>query len=101
MGPPHVYFFSVRTFGFDQYVRAAVPEFNRILTDVARMLVRGESMSHRGIAQELSQPTFLIEHVFRVLELNGLIKYAESHGGGLHMDVMWVSPELRRKLEQS
>lgn len=101
MGPPRVYSFSVGTFGFDQYLRVAIPNFNRILTDVARMLVREESMSHRRIAQELSQPTFLIEHIFRVLESNGLIKYAESIGGGLHMDVFWVSPELRRKLEQS
>jgi hypothetical protein len=40
------------------------------------------------------------EHVFRLLESNGLITYAESIGGGLHMDVFWVSPELKRKLEQ-
>ncbi len=101
IGPPHVDAFSVRPLGFDQYVRAAIPNFNRICTDVVRMLVRGESMSHRGIAQELNQPTFLVEHVFRLLESNGLIKYAESIGGGLHMDVLWVSPELKRKLEQS
>jgi len=101
MGPPHAYAFSIRSLGFDQYVRAAVPDFNRICTDVARMLVRGESMGHRGVAQELNQPTFLIEHVFRLLGSNGLIKYGESIGGGLHMDVVWVSPELKRKLEQS
>jgi hypothetical protein len=101
IGPPHVDAFSVRTFGFDQYVRAAMPEFNKICTDVVGMLVREESMSHRGIAQELNRPTFLIEHVFRLLGSNGLIKYGESIGGGLHMDVFWVSPELKRKLEQS
>jgi len=100
MGPPHVDAFSVRPIGFDHYVRAAVPDFNRICTDVTRMLVRQESTSHRAIAQELKQPTFLIEHIFRLLESNGLIKYAESMGGGIHMDVVWVSPELRRKLEQ-
>jgi len=63
------------------------------------MLVRG-STSHRGIAQELEQPPFLIEHIFRVLGSHGLIKYAESMGGGLHMDAYWVSPELKRNLEQ-
>ena len=101
IGPPHVDAFSVRILGFDHYVRATIPDFNRIVGDVVRMLVREESMSHRGIAQELNQPTFLIEHVFRLLESNGFIKYGESIGGGLHMDVFWVSPELRRKLEQS
>jgi hypothetical protein len=101
IGPPHVDDFSVRHFGFDQYVRTAIPEFNRIYTDVARMLVRGESMYHREIAQKLNQPTFLIEHVFRLLESNGLIGCGESIGGGLHLNVLWVSPELKRKLEQN
>lgn len=100
-GPPHVDAFNIRQFGFDQYAKVAVPDFDRICTDVVRMLVRGESMGHRGIAQELNQPTFLIEHIFRLLESNGLVKCAQSISGGLHMSVSWVSPELKRKLEQS
>ena len=51
------------------------------------------------VAQELNQPIGIVEHVFESLAHNGLIKYAESMGGGLHMHVYWVSPELRRKLE--
>jgi len=58
-------------------------------------------VSHRGVAQELNQPTFLDEHVFRRLESNGLIKWGESLHGGLHMDVFWVLPELKRKLERN
>src|SRR5262249_11150936 len=101
MGPPHVQAFRVLPLGFDSYVKAAVPDFDGVCTSVARMLVRGDSMSHRGIAQELQQPPFLIEHIFRLLGSNGLIKFAESSGGGLHMDVFWVSPQLRRNLEQA
>ncbi len=56
-------------------------------------------MSHRSIAQELSQPMFLIEHIFHLLKSNGLLEYAESLGGGLHLDAFWVSPELKRKPE--
>jgi hypothetical protein len=51
------------------------------------------------VAKELNQPIRIIEHIFESLESNRLIKYATSIGGGLHMDVYWVSPELRRKLE--
>jgi hypothetical protein len=101
MGPPHVDAFSVQSFGFDYYVAAAIPEFDRLCTSVARLLVQGETMSHRGIAQELQQKPFLIEHIFRLLGSRGLIKYAESIGGGLHMDAFWVSPELRRGLERA
>jgi hypothetical protein len=100
MGPPHVDAFSVLPVGFQDYVSAAVPEFNHICSDVARILVQRKIMSHRGIAHELQQPPFLIEQIFRVLGSNGLIKYSQSIGGGLHMDVFWVSPELRRNLEQ-
>jgi len=99
MGPPHVDAFSVQPFGFLQYVQAAIPDFGKICTDVARLLVREECMSHRGIAEQLKKPVFLIEQAFRLLESHSLIKYAESIGGGLHMDVVWVSPELRGKLE--
>ena len=47
----------------------------------------------------IQQPKFLIEHIFKVFGNRGWIKYAESIGGDLYMDVWWVSPELRRKLE--
>jgi hypothetical protein len=52
MGPPHVDALSVLPAGFDHYTRAAIPNFNDICTDVVRMLIRKESMSHRGIAQD-------------------------------------------------
>ena len=100
-GSPHAYSFSVEPFGFLQFVQVAFPDFGKICADVAGMLVRSESFSHRSIARDLNQPVFLIEHVFRAFASNGLIKYAESVGGGLHMDVCWVSPELRRKLEET
>jgi hypothetical protein len=98
-GPPQVHAFGVQQFGFGHYIRAAIPDFGNICTDVSRVLVRKECMSHRGIARRLNQPVFLIEHVFRLLESKSLIKYAESKGGGIHLDAFWVSPQLRRNLE--
>ena len=51
--------------------------------------------------QALNLPLRIVEHIyFESLKHSGLIKYGESIGGGLHMDVYWVSPELRRKLEE-
>jgi hypothetical protein len=98
MGQPHVNVFTVQPFGFDKYVRVAVPDFSQICTDVMRILVREESMNHKEIALRLNQPTFLVEHVLHLLESNSLVRYAESGSG---VNVFWVSPELKRKLEQS
>ena len=62
--------------------------------------VNQRSVGQRSVAQDLKQPVLLMEHVFREFAASGFIKYAESIGGGLHMDVYWVSPELRRNLER-
>ncbi len=99
MGPPHAYAFSVEPFGFQQFVKVAFPDFGKICMDVARILVQKENVTQRSVASALNQPVFLMEHVFRVFESNGFIKCGESIGGGLHISVLWVSPELRRKLE--
>ena len=100
-GPPHVYAFSITLFGFDQYVQAAIPDYSQLCADVARLLVREECTGHRDTAQALGQPVFLIEHIFRSFEHNGLVRLAESFSGGIYLDVRWVSPELRRKLESA
>jgi hypothetical protein len=62
----------------------------------------GPARSFKGAdasAEELHQPKLIIEHILKVLEGRGWIKYAECGGGDLFMDVYWVSPELGRKLE--
>jgi hypothetical protein len=56
-------------------------------------------MTNRSIARALNLSLRVVEHILEVFQRNGVIKYAESIGGGLHMDVYWVSPELRRQLE--
>jgi hypothetical protein len=104
MGPPHVYDFKITTHGFDQFANAGIPNWGQLLASVARILVReviqnqGQTSKH-AIADELQQPKFLVEHVFKVFKSKGWIKYGESIGGDLFMDVFWVSPELKRKLE--
>lgn len=104
LGPPHVYDFSITNFGFDQFAQVGIPDYGRICADVARCLVR-EVLQHNGqaskhsVAGELKQPLFIVEHILTILASNNLIKYSTSMGGDIFMDVYWVSPELRRKLE--
>jgi hypothetical protein len=102
MGPPHAYDFAITTAGFDKFAQVGIPEYGKLCAEVARLLVREEHQSNTGVAQALSQPIRIIEHIFESLEHHGLIKFQTSHGGGgLDMYVYWVSPELRRKLEGS
>ncbi len=98
IGPPYVYSMKVTPMGFDQFAHKCIPDYTKLCADVGRCLVRQEHMNNRSMAQTLNQPLRVIEHIFEALQHNGLIKYAESIGGGLHMDVYWVSPELRRQL---
>ncbi len=54
-------------------------------------------MNNRSVAEALNQPIRIVDHIFESLESNGLIEYGKSiGGGGSHIDVFWVSPELRR-----
>jgi hypothetical protein len=87
--------------GFDQFARVGVAEYGKACLNVARCLVRGEHMTNTGMAEALSQPIRIVEHIFESLQHNGLIKYATSFGGGLQMAVYSVAPELRRKLEEN
>lgn len=99
IGPPHAYDFGITMPGFDEFAREGIPHYATLYADVARLIVRNEETSNNAVAQELGQPIRIIEHIFEVLQDRGLIKYSESKGGGLHMDVHWFSPELKRKLE--
>jgi hypothetical protein len=96
-GPPHAYDFSITSYGFDQFVQVAIPHYGKLCADVARLLVRSGGNSNFDSSRELNQPIRIIDHIFETLKHNGLIKSSETLDGTI--DVYWVSPELRRKLE--
>jgi hypothetical protein len=97
LGPSHAYDFKITSYGFDQFVRAAVPDYGKLCADVARLLVQEGHDSNCSVAQQLSQPMRIIDHILESLKHNGLIKSSETMDGTIH--VYWVSPELRRKLD--
>jgi hypothetical protein len=99
MGPPHAYDVAITHYGFQQFCRIGIPNFRELCGEVERIIVRDQQTNNNAVAQELDQSIMIIEHIFASMQKNGLIKYAESFGGGLHMDIYWVSPELRRKVE--
>lgn len=97
LGPEHAYDFAITSYGFDQFVRKAVPGYSKLCADVARLLVRSEVNSNSAASEELSQPIRIVDHIFETLDQNGLIKSSQTLDG--EIQVFWVSPELRRKLE--
>jgi len=97
MGPPHVYAFAITSYGFDQFARIGIPDYGKLCGDVARELVRQEDKTNTAVADELHQPILIVDHIFEALKYNGQIRYSQTLNGQIH--VHWVSPELRRKLE--
>lgn len=99
LGPPHAFDFAITHYGFDQFARIGIPNFRGLFAEVERIIVRDQQTNNNAVAQELEQSITIVEHIFASMQSSGLIKYAESIGGGLHMDIYWISPELRRKVQ--
>lgn len=97
LGPPHAYDFRITSYGFDQFVQSAVPNYGELCADVGRLLVRGRHESNRSIVHELHQPVRIVDHILETFEHNGLIKSSQTIDGTI--DVFSVSPELRRKFQ--
>jgi len=97
----HVQSAEVTPRGFDRFANERIPRFQDIIEDVGRRIVRDEQMDNRAIADSLGQPIRIITHVLALFESKGWLQTGEAYGGGYqHIDVLWVSPELRRWLEK-
>lgn len=92
---------EVTLLGFDLYANAFIPCFQDLITDVGRQIVREEQTDNRALADLLNQPIRIITHILVLLESRGWLRTGEAYGVGYHhIDVLWVSPELKRWLEK-
>lgn len=96
LGPPHAYDFEITSYGFDRFVWATVPDYEKIVDSVARLLARNEHDTNFSIAQELSQPIIIVDHVLETFKQNNLIRCSQTLGGTIH--IFWASAELKRRL---
>jgi hypothetical protein len=90
-----IYSFSITLFGFHEFAKAAIPDFDSLCSQVVAMLVREEHMAGDSIAEAVGQPLRVIEHILEMLEDNDLIKISRQKGG-TYMNVWDVSVKLRR-----
>jgi hypothetical protein len=97
----HTQHTEVTALGFDRYANATIPSFQHLVADVGRQIIREEQTDNRALAESLNQPTRIISHILALLESKGWLQTGEAYGGGYqHIDVLWVSPELKRWLER-
>jgi integrase len=103
LGPPSAYDFAITTSGFEAFAQVGIRDYPAIVAKVSRYLVlnvsRTQGQYSNGIAQEVGQSVFIVEHILKALALRGLIEFEGKHEGDLY--VYNVSPELRRTLEGS
>jgi hypothetical protein len=98
MGLPHAYDFAITSYGFDQFAQAGIADYGTLCRDVARLLVQEEHRSNFTIAQQLSKPIRIVDHILETFKYNGVLRSSQTLDGQIHVN--WISPELKRKLTE-
>jgi len=85
---------KVTDFGFDQYARTYVPDYESVVRGVSLQILNQNERQSREIAQSLEQPQAIVDHVLNTFESNGDKQLHKPLGGSIY--VLTVSPRLRR-----
>lgn len=93
--------FSITVYGFDEYARVCIDDYNSILKAIAFQIVNLNKMDNLSISASLNQPQMIVDHILDVLANKGLIKVSKTMGGGVHIFIFYVSPELKRMLRNT
>ena len=86
----------VTDYGFGEYARLYIPDYDSAFRSVALQLVNHDKANNRDIAEALHRPAVLVEHILNGLESRGLIG-AQTFAEG-PVFIYKVSPELKRLL---
>ncbi|KAF5433710.1 TIR domain-containing protein [Candidatus Methanophagaceae archaeon] len=88
--------YRITFYGFDEYLRAYIMDYDSILKSVASQIVNlnGEGIS--SIYKSVDQPQIIVDHFLEVLESRGDIKSIKFING--RVSIFEISPELKRKL---
>ncbi|CAN5351500.1 toll/interleukin-1 receptor domain-containing protein [soil metagenome] len=89
--------FMLTTWGLHEYCQAFLPDYDRVIHAVSAFLVNHGGGADGEIGQDLGKPRQLVENVLDLFEANGWIRATKLTGPTMH--VHWVSPELKRELE--
>lgn len=89
--------FMVLFEGFEKYARQAIPGYSALITDVGYAVVNGDFGDSRKYAERREAPLYLVNHALGFLTRLDLV--GTAHCGKGTFEVLRVSPELRRRLE--
>lgn len=87
-------FFTISTFGFDQFARANIDNYEEKTNDICIKLINYSLKNNVDVVDMTKYPLALVNHVFDLLENKGLINMVKALGG-LYI-VTNISPEFKR-----
>lgn len=79
----HIVMLRVTGWGFEEYARNFLPNYDDIYKSVALEIVNRDAKDAKTIAKAIEQPEIVVDHVVRELKSRGLLKVQEFAGGGL------------------
>jgi len=91
-----LYSYSILPYGIEEYAKAYIPDYQDTIQNVIISIVNNGMTESIKIADSLSKPLYLINHVFYLLESNGHIKLSGELSLG--KSIYDVSPSLKRVL---
>jgi hypothetical protein len=87
---------DISTYGFDEYARVFIGDYDEIITAVGFELVNTKNHDNQAIMNAINQPKMVVDHILKVFETSNWVTLSQTMG-----DTTWVvdiSPELKRKL---
>jgi hypothetical protein len=90
-------YFTVTDFGFEQYARAYLPNYDSLTRDVALQILNHNKQSSEDTAEALEQPRAVVEHIIAEFEHRNYVDLAGYATGGT-LFILRVKPELKRWL---
>lgn len=97
-GTDRIRHFRITSWGFDQYARTYVKDYDKVVESVGLQIVNLGQRRTVEIAPKLNQPLMLVNHIVDLFESRGWLRVIKETGGDFNMHIYEVSPELKRRL---
>lgn len=92
-------YFTVTDFGFQEYGKACLPDYDLLFRYVALQIVNHKKQGSEEIAEALAQPQIIVEHIITKFANQNYVKVWEANEGRIH--ILETHPKLRRWLQET
>ena len=90
---------SPTLFGFNEYCKYFVEDYNKKILDVGYWLINNGETNSQKIIEELKIPTAIVHHILHLLENNNFLSVQDFTSNVTY--VSDISPDLKRYLEEN